>query len=387
MLYKALARMEHQRPCRQAPLPEPKTSYWLAMEVGRRGAENKGKQEGTGAGRSSQPSGGPRIEEGQTGRSGEGRGGDPEGQATGGAEGRQREGSSAAAGRHVQREEERGVGGSKDRQREREVKGTGRKADRRGTVNKVHEGWERGTEGCRGRDRGSQGNQESEARGRGRQGNQGREARHKGRQVDEDTWGHRCTRGREGVDGGGMSSHVPSNLFPHHHTLQLCRCTPPPPMYPGALPPAPMQQHPKAGGAIWGTQRGKGEELRRAWERIGEEERRLQESEARAMGEVAGVAEGRARAQGTARGGEAHAVMELQRAWADIRTRLERLERAEQDNGGPGVGAQLQPLQPFKQPAISPEVEMGVQERAWKRIRGEAVRLEERGRECGGTGP
>ena len=156
---------------------------------------------------------------------------------------------------------------------------------------------------------------------------------------------------------------------------------PPPAMYSAALLTAPMQQHPQAGGATSAAQGVKGEALRRAWERIGEEERRLQEREAPAIG-------GRARAPGTPGGGEAHAVEELQRAWADIRRWLERVERTEQDGQRPGEQVQRStgeedrsPLQPFRQVAINPEVERQVQERAWKRIRGEAARLEERVRE------
>ena len=35
------------------------------------------------------------------------------------------------------------------------------------------------------------------------------------------------------------------------------------------------------------------------------------------------------------------------------------------------------PLMPFRQPAIPPEQESEMQERAWRRIRGEAARLAE----------
>ena len=142
-------------------------------------------------------------------------------------------------------------------------------------------------------------------------------------------------------------------------------------MYPTALPPAPMQQHPQAVEATWGAQGGKGEDLRRAWERVGEEERRLQEREAQAMGEAAGATRVQARAQGTPEGGEAQAVEELQRGWADIRRRLETVERAERAQMAQGERAQgsegtdsRPPLQPFRQPGIPPEAESEVQERA-----------------------
>ena len=74
-----------------------------------------------------------------------------------------------------------------------------------------------------------------------------------------------------------------------------------------------MRQHQQARGAAWGAQGGSGEEHRRAGERIGKEERRLAEMEARIMGGAARVAEGWTTGQGTPRGGEALAVEELQR--------------------------------------------------------------------------
>ena len=49
---------------------------------------------------------------------------------------------------------------------------------------------------------------------------------------------------------------------------------PTPPAYPGVPSQAHVQERPQAGGSTWEAQGGKGEEHRRAWERIGEEERR-----------------------------------------------------------------------------------------------------------------
>ena len=86
---------------------------------------------------------------------------------------------------------------------------------------------------------------------------------------------------------------------------------PPPPAYPAVPSPASVQQHPQGGGTAWRAQGGKGEEHKRAWERIGEEEGRLGEREARTMGGAAGVAEEWAEGQGMPRGGEAQAVKEL----------------------------------------------------------------------------
>ena len=85
------------------------------------------------------------------------------------------------------------------------------------------------------------------------------------------------------------------------------------------------------------------------------------------------------------RAGEAQAVEELQRAWADLQRRLERVERAEREGEAPREVAQesgglegCPPLQPFRPPAIPLEHEREMQERAWRQIRGEALRLGER---------
>ena len=192
-------------------------------------------------------------------------------------------------------------------------------------------------------------------------------------------------KGRGGWWGAVLPPTIPP--FPPPLYPAVGNLYPPPPSYPGVLPPTPVRQHPLAGGATWGAQGGNGEEVRRAWERIEEEERRLREREARAMGEVAGAAEGRATGQGSPGGGEAQAMEKLRRAWASLRRRLERVQRAERELARPREQAQgtagpedRPPLQPFRQPAIPPEVERGMQEIAWKRIRGEAARLAERDR-------
>ena len=106
---------------------------------------------------------------------------------------------------------------------------------------------------------------------------------------------------------------------------------PPLPMYPGMQPQAHMQQHQQAGGTAWGAQEGNGEEHRRVWERFGEAERSLRERAARDRGEVGGTEEGRTEATDRPQGGEAQAVEELQRAWADLRRRQEGDERAERE--------------------------------------------------------
>ena len=144
-----------------------------------------------------------------------------------------------------------------------------------------------------------------------------------------------------------------------------------------------MQQRQQAGGTTWGAQEGKGEEHRRAWERLGEAERSLREREARVGGEVGGAEEGRTKGTDRPQGGEAQAVKELQMGWADLRRRQEGVERAEREGGRQeeGRGREGTPLVPFQQPAIPPEQEVEMQERAWRRIRGQAARLAERDRE------
>ena len=102
------------------------------------------------------------------------------------------------------------------------------------------------------------------------------------------------------------------------------------------------------------------------------------------MGGADRVAEGRTEGTGRPQGREARAVEELQLAWADLRRRQERLERAEREGGRHGEGGGPEgrpPLVPFKQLAIPPEQESEMQERAWRQIRVEAARLAERDRE------
>ena len=102
------------------------------------------------------------------------------------------------------------------------------------------------------------------------------------------------------------------------------------------------------------------------------------------MGGAKRVAEGWTEGPGRPQGGEAQAGEELQRAWADLRRRQERVERPEWEGGRHGEGGGPEdrpPLMPFRQPAIPPEQDTEMQERAWRRIRGEAARLAEKDRE------
>ena len=175
--------------------------------------------------------------------------------------------------------------------------------------------------------------------------------------------------------------------FPPPPYLAIQMMYPPQPAYPGLPGQAHVQQRPQACGTTWAAQGGKREEFRRAWERIEEAERSLRGSEARVMGGADRVAEGRTEGTGRPQGGEAQAEEELQRAWADLRRRQERVERAGQEGGWHREGGGPEgrpPLMPFRQPAIPPEQESEMQERAWRRIRGEAGRLAERDREVAG---
>ena len=120
----------------------------------------------------------------------------------------------------------------------------------------------------------------------------------------------------------------------------------------------------------WGDVGGAGREGRKAQEgmgEIGEGERRLREREARVMGGAERVAEGRTKGPGGPQGGEAQAVEELQRAWADLRRRQERVESAQRAGGRhrkEGRPEGRPPLMPFRQPAIPPEQGIEMQERA-----------------------
>ena len=66
----------------------------------------------------------------------------------------------------------------------------------------------------------------------------------------------------------------------------------------------------------------------------------------------------------------------------DLRRRQEGDERAEREGGRQeeGRGREDTPLVPFRRPSIPPEQEGEMQERAWRRIRGEAARLADRDR-------
>ena len=93
----------------------------------------------------------------------------------------------------------------------------------------------------------------------------------------------------------------------------------PVPAYLGMQPQAHMQQHQQASRTAWRAQEGKGEERKRAWERLGEAERSLREREARVKGEVGGAEGGRTEGTDGPQRGEAQAVEELQMTWADLR--------------------------------------------------------------------
>ena len=359
--YEALAHMERQRRRRQAPEPGPDTIYRQEMGSGRGRLERQGEQEGSGGVHSGQPSGGPQRGEGQAGQS-----------------------SAAATRRHGQREggqesgsQRSGQAGSAVQCRDAGLEESGKNRHSGHGAQGIGEG----QEGLQGKGQGKAGHQGAGSKG---QGKAGRAGKWRGKTGGRGYIRSPVFPGKGlGWWGGVVPPAIPPVIppFPPPPYPAVGMVYPPPPAYPGVPSQAPVRQHPQAGGTAWGAQGGKGEEHRRAWERIGEEERRLREREARVMGGAARVAEGWTEGQGMPRGGEAQAVEELQRAWADLWRRLERVERAEREGGRhreSGGSEGHPPLQPFRQPAIPPEQERAMQERAWRQIRGEAKRLAER---------
>ena len=316
--YEALAHMERQRRLRQPPEQGPDTIYRLEMLPGRTGSGRQGGLEGSGGERSGQPSGGMRREAGQAQQSSAAVQGKGSGQVEGG-------------------------------------KGTRGKGARQ--------------EGPQGKGHGKAGLHGVGSRGHGATGRQG-----KGQRKGS---GHRYMGSPvfpgKGFEwwGGVVPPAVPPIVppFPPPSYLAMGMVYPTPPAYQGMQPQAHVQQRPQAGGTALGAQEGKGEEHRRAWERLGEAERSLREREARVTDRL--------------QGGEAQAVEELHRAWAVLRRRQERVQRAEREGGRQeeGRGQEGTPLGLYRQPAIPQEHEGEMQERAWRRIRGEAARLAERDRE------
>ena len=114
--------------------------------------------------------------------------------------------------------------------------------------------------------------------------------------------------------GGVVPPAVPPIVppFPPPQYPAMGMVYPPLPAYTGMQPQAHMQQHQQAGGTAWGAQERKGDEHRRACERLGEAERSLREKEARVKGEVGGAEEGRTEGTDRPQGGEAQTVEEHQ---------------------------------------------------------------------------
>ena len=362
--YEALADMERQRRRHQPPEPGPDTTYRLEMGSGRGRSERQGGQEGSGGVHSGQPSGGLQRGEGLAGQS-----------------------SAAAAGRHGQREGGHESGSGRSGQAGSVVQGRDAGLEEGGKRRHSGHGAQgkgAGQEGLQGRGQGRAGPQGAGSKGHGKAGRTGKRP---GKAGGRGYMGSPVFPGKGlGWWGGVVPPAIPPVIppFPPPPYPVMGMVYPPPPAHPGVPSQVHVQQRPQAGGTTWGVQGGKGEQQRRAWESIGEEERRLREREARAMGGANTVAEGWTEGQGRPRGGEAQAVEELQRALADLRRRLGRVERAEREGGRHGESRGPEgrpPLLPFRQPAIPPQQESAMQERAWRQIRGEATRLAERDRE------
>ena len=362
--YEVPAHMERQRRRHQPPERGPGTIYRLEMGSGRGGSGRQGGQEGSGGEHSGRPSGWLRREEGQAGQS-----------------------SAAAEGHRGQREGGQESGSQQRGQAGSAVQGRGARLEEGGEGRHGGHGAQgkgEGQEGLQGKGHGKAGLLGVGGKGHGAAGRKGKG---QGKEGGHGYMGSPVFQGK-GLGWWGaivppaIPPVIPSFAPPPYPAMGMMYPTPP--AYPGVPSQAHVQQRPQAGGTMCGAQGGKGEEHRRAWERIREEERRLREREARVMGGADGVAEGRTDWPGRPQGGEAQAVEELQRAWADLRRRQERVERAEREGGQHGQGGAPEgrpPLILFIQPAIPPEQEGEMQERAWRRIRGEAARLAERDRE------
>ena len=151
----------------------------------------------------------------------------------GGVRGGKGRGAVRQRGATASRREKRGVGGSEEVRGERGVQGTGRRADREGTLNKMQEGQERARRAA------GEGTGEGRATGNGMQGaGEGRTTRSRRQGAMEGRWWR--VHGATGVPGQGKRWMV---RVCHRPAIPPF---PPPPMYPGALPPASMQQHPQA---------------------------------------------------------------------------------------------------------------------------------------------
>ena len=362
--YEALAHVERQRRRHQPPERGPDTIYRLEMEPGRTGSGRQGGLEGSRGERSGQPSGGMQREVGQAEQS-----------------------SAAAEGHRGQREGEHERGSQRSGHTGSAVQGKGAGQVEGGKGK--HSG--HGTQGKGARQEGLQGKGHGKTGLHGVGGRGHGAAGHKGKgQGKESGHGYMGTPVFPGKRLGWWRGVVPPAVppivppFPPPPYPAMGMMYPLPPAYQGMQPQTHVQQRPQAGGTAWGAQEGKGEEHRRAWERLGEAERRLREREAMVMGGAGSTTEGRTEGTGRPEGGEAQAVEELQLAWADLRRRQERVERAEREGGRQEEGRGQEgrpPLVPFRQPAIPPEQEGEVEERAWRKIRREAAKLAERDRE------
>ena len=309
--YEALAHVERQRRRHQPPEVGPDTTYRLEMESGRTGLGRQKGLERSGGEHSGQPSGGVRR-----------------------GVGRAEQSSAAAEGRRDQREGEQGSGSQRSGHTGSAVqgRGAGQVEGGKGEHSGHHtQGKGAGQAGLQGKGHGQAGPHRVGSKAHGAAGRKGKG---QGKEGGRGYMGSPVFPGKElGWWGGVVPPAFPPVIppFPPPPYPAMGMMYPPPPAYQGMQAQAPVQQRPQASGTTWGAQGGKGEEHGGAWERIGEAERSLREREARVMGGVGRVAEGRTEGTGRAQGGEAQAVEELHGAWADLRRRQERVERAERE--------------------------------------------------------
>ena len=283
--YEALAHVERQRRRHQPPEPGPDTIYRLEMESRRTRLGRRGGLERLGGEHSGQPSGGVRREGGQAEQS-----------------------SAAAEGRRGQREGEQGSGSQRSGHTGSAVQGRGAGHVEGGKGQRSGHGTQgkgAGQAGLQGKGHGQAGLHGVGSKGHGAAGRKGKG---QGKEGGRGYMGSPVFPGKgSGWWGGVVPPAIPPVIppFPPPPYPAMGMMYPPPPAYQGMQSQAPVQQRPQASGTTWGAQGGKGEEHRRAWERIGEAERSLREREARVMGGAGRVAKGRTEGTGKPQGGEA----------------------------------------------------------------------------------
>ena len=301
---------------------------------------------------SRQPSGGPQRGEGQAGQI-----------------------SEAATGRHGQREGGQDSGSQRSGQAGSAVQGRGAGLKESGKSRYSWHGAQgigEGQEGLQGKGQGKAGHQGADSKGQEKAGRAGKGQRKAG------GCGYLGSLVFPGKGlawwGGVVPPAIPPFLPPSYPAVGTVY--PAPPAYPAVPTPASVRHHLQASRTAWGAKGGKGEEHRRVWERIGEEERRLREREARIMGGAARVGRG-----GAGSGGAAESEGESsEKAGDGGEGRAGRRAAQGAGTGERGVGGSP-PTTAIQAASVPLEQAREMQEMAWRQIRAEAARPAERDRE------